>query len=138
MNKDDNNTLQQNKYQKHNDLHLNDSMQYDKHTSEDGTRKSAVEKICWSKGQEDRSQMSLGCENKPWHTSSVAVAESLIKCTYKKRRSTLAWIEQKSHNKIEPHFLVWGRVTKLVWSRWSSMHLTPAPTQSTSNQFRNP
>lgn len=41
-----------------------------------------VEKMRWSKGQEARSQISLGCENKPSHTSSVPSEESRIKCTY--------------------------------------------------------
>lgn len=45
-----------------------------------------VEKMRWSKGQEARSHISFGCENKPSQTSSVPSDESLIRCTWNKLR----------------------------------------------------
>lgn len=86
-----------------------------------------VEKMRWSYGQEARSQISFGCENKPSHMSSVPPDDSLIKCTWERSQSIRSRsksntpTKKSAEIKTKPRFLLldW----ECLWWNWCDLYL---------------
>lgn len=91
------------------------------------TVEKTVEKMRWSKGQQARSHISLGCENKPSHNSSDPPDEKRSKWTLKSTNQNLPIQTKQIQRKKKEKSIEWSitsfssfklnvPVRKLVWS----------------------